>query len=272
MPETLRLLVLGAHPDDADFHAGGLAALYRQLGHEVKLVSVTNGDAGHHQIFGPELAARRRAEAAAAGAVIGAPYVTWDFHDGTLQPTLEVRFQIIREIRTFRPHLVLTHRPDDYHPDHRAVGHAVRDASYMVTVPAIVPDVPALRSDPVVAYMPDRFTKPYPLQADAVVDITPYVDTVVQMLACHRSQVYEWLPYNRQMLDEVPPSEPQRLQWLRQWYLERIRPYAARYRERLIEVYGPRRGRAIEYCEVYEISEYAAPCDEHLRRRLFPVV
>src|SRR5690606_27113077 len=121
---------------------------------------------------GQALAERRRAEAAAAGNVIGATYVTWDNHDGMLQPTLEVRWQVIREIRTYRPHLVLTHRPNDYHPDHRAVGNVVRDASYMVTVPAVVPDVPVVQKheEPVVAYMPDRFTKPYPLQPDAVID------------------------------------------------------------------------------------------------------
>jgi LmbE family N-acetylglucosaminyl deacetylase len=135
MSDPLRLLILGAHPDDAEFHAGGLAAIYRRLGHVVKMVALTNGDAGHHQMHGPELAARRRQEAAAAGAVIGAEYVAWDHHDGFLQPTIELRLEVIRELRRFRPDLVLTHRPDDYHPDHRAVGNVVRDASYMVTVP-----------------------------------------------------------------------------------------------------------------------------------------
>ena len=179
MPTPLRLLILGAHPDDAEFHAGGLAALYRQHGHTVKMISLTNGDAGHQQMSGPPLAARRRQEAAAAGRVIGAEYVTWDNHDGQLMPTLEVRYQVIRELRTFQPDLVLTHRTNDYHPDHRAVGNVVRDASYMVTVPPVVPDVPILRKDPVVAYMPDPFTKPYPLEPHVVIDITEQVDTVV---------------------------------------------------------------------------------------------
>ena len=68
----LRILIIGAHPDDADYHAGGTAALYRAAGHAVKMVSLTNGNAGHHLHPGPELARRRRAEAAASGAVIGA--------------------------------------------------------------------------------------------------------------------------------------------------------------------------------------------------------
>src|SRR5215470_6660000 len=101
----LRILVLGAHPDDADYKAGGTAARWRRLGHEVKFVSVTNGGAGHHKIRGEELVARRRAEAQAAGAVIGATYDVLDNPDGGLLPTLETRHQLIRLIRGFRPDL-----------------------------------------------------------------------------------------------------------------------------------------------------------------------
>src|SRR5947209_6171956 len=137
MPEEpLRLLILGAHPDDADYAAGGTAALYRAAGHVVKMVSLTNGCAGHHLQPGPELARRRRAEAAAAGAVIGATYDVLDNNDGELLPTLENRRQVIRLIRGFRPDLVLTHRPNDYHPDHRYTSQLVQDAAYLVTVPA----------------------------------------------------------------------------------------------------------------------------------------
>ena len=152
----LRLLILGAHPDDAEFHCGGLISIYRQLGHEVKIVSVTNGAAGHHQRSADELSRIRRQEAGAVAERIGASYDVWEFPDGELQPTLEVRRRIIREIRTFAPNLVLTHRTNDYHPDHRAVGQAVQDASFTVTVPLIVPDTAALRRDPVVTFPSQR--------------------------------------------------------------------------------------------------------------------
>src|SRR5262245_18021994 len=112
--EPLRLLIIGAHPDDADYAGGGTAALYRSLGHTVKMISVTDGRAGHHLAPGPEMVKRRRAEAAASGAVIGATYDTWDHHDGDLLPTLEARAQVIRLIRTFKPDLLLTHRLNDY--------------------------------------------------------------------------------------------------------------------------------------------------------------
>ncbi len=269
MPDPLRLLILGAHPDDADYHAGGLAAMYRRAGHVVRMISVTNGESGHYRISGRELADIRRAEARAAGAVIGAEYVVWDWPDGRLQATIEVRERIIREIRTFRPDLVLTHRPNDYHPDHRAVGQAVQDASYLVTVPPICPDAPALRRDPVVGYLPDLFTRPAPLRPDVVIDVTAEMETIVRMLAAHRSQFYDWIPYNENRLEEVPQGEKARFVWLRGWYEQKLRPLAERYRGELIAYYGPERGGNIEFCEVFEISEYAAPLDSSARQRLF---
>ena len=138
METSPRLLVLGAHPDDADVHAGGLIARHRKLGHEVKMVSVTDGAAGHHTIGAEELSALRREEAAAAGRVVGAAYEVWDFPDGHLVNTLDLRYRIIAEIRRFAPDLVLTHRTCDYHPDHRAVGEAVQDATFLVRVPKVV--------------------------------------------------------------------------------------------------------------------------------------
>ena len=268
--EPLRLLILGAHPDDSEYHAGGLATIYRRLGHAVQMVSLTNGSAGHHEKSAPELAAIRRNEAAASGAVIEADYDVWEFPDGELEPTLEVRRKIIREIRIFAPDLVLTHRANDYHPDHRAVGQAVQDASFMVTVPRVVPDVPTLKKDPVVAYMPDLFTKPWPLTPDVVVDVTDEVDTIVSMLACHRSQVFQWLPYLQGALDEVPSDDHQRFRWLRDWYARAARPRADRYRRELIAAYGEERGGQIEFAEIYEISEYAAALDDSTRQKLFP--
>jgi LmbE family N-acetylglucosaminyl deacetylase len=270
MPSAPRLLVLGAHPDDADFHAGGLATRYRALGHTVKMVSMTDGAMGHQSEFGPRLAARRKAEAAAAGAVIGAEYEVWEYPDGGLLPTLELRQRIIAEIRRFRPDLVLTHRPNDYHPDHRAAGQAVQDASYLVTVPGIVPEVPIVVRDPVVAYMVDRFTKPCPLQPDIVLDVADEVDTIVRMLACHESQMFEWLPFNRCEAEGMPADPVARLAWLKEWYGGLFRPLADRFRQELVAKYGRERGQRVEFTEVFEISEYAGSLDVVARERLFP--
>jgi LmbE family N-acetylglucosaminyl deacetylase len=272
MPEPLRLLILGAHPDDAEIFAGGLASKYRAAGHAVKMVSITCGDAGHHELSGTPLTARRRAEAAASAATIGATSAVWDYHDAQLQPTLELRWQIIGEIRSFAPDLVLTHRTNDYHPDHRAVGQAVQDASYLVTVPTVVRDVPILKRDPVVAYMYDRFTKPAPLEPSVVIDIGSEMEKIVTMLACHESQAFEWLPFNRGVLDEVPKDVAGRRAWLREWISDFVRPRADRYRDALVTEYGKKRGPSIEFCEVYEISEHAGPLTNELRERLFGFV
>ncbi|HEX3871113.1 MAG TPA: PIG-L family deacetylase, partial [Pirellulales bacterium] len=244
-------------------------SLYRRAGHTVKMVSATCGDAGHHEFSGASLATRRRAEAAASAATIGATSDVWQYADAQLMPTLELRWQIIREIRSFAPDLVLTHRTNDYHPDHRAVGQAVQDASYLVTVPAVVPDVPILTRDPVVAFLPDRFTRPAPLKADVVLDVGSEVERIVAMLACHESQVFEWLPFNRGTLEEVPTDASARLSWLRDWALASHRERAHRYRAELEHVYGAMLGAGVEYCEVFEISEHASALSDELRERLF---
>ena len=267
---NLRLLILGAHPDDAEYHAGGLMSIYRQQGHEVRIVSLTNGQAGHFARPPQLLAEMRRNEAAAAGRVIGAECATWDIPDGELVADLPTRQRVIREIRAYKPDLVLTHRPNDYHPDHRAAGQLVQDASYLVTVPNVLRDVPALRRDPVVAYLPDLFTKPCPLTPDIVLDVTDRVDTIVAMLACHRTQVFEWLPYEAGVLADVPEADAERIPWLRQWYRQHMLPRAERFRPDLIAAYGAERGGRIEFCEVYELSEYAAAADLARRQQLFP--
>ncbi len=270
--DPLRILVLVAHPDDAEVRAGGLASIYSELGHTVRFVAVTDGSAGHHLQPREEIAARRKLEAAAACAVIGAEGAVWDNPDGELLPTLGFRGQVIREIRRFQPDLVLTHRPEDYHPDHRALGETVRDASYMVTVPHVCPDTPHLRKDPVVAYVWDEFTRPTELRGDVVVDVGEHVETIARMLACHESQLFEWLPYNWRMEEEVPTDAEERVAWARKLYEKRKGDHTERYRERLIETYGPERGKEIRFAEVCEISEYASPLTEEARARLFPFV
>lgn len=271
MSDPLRLLIIGAHPDDADYAAGGTAALYRQQGHIVRMISLTDGGAGHHEQAGLALVRRRRTEAAAAGAVIGADYWTLESPDGGLLPTLENRRTVIRLIREFRPDLILTHRPNDYHPDHRYTSQLVQDAAYMVTVPAVAPEVRHLERNPVIAYLPDEFERPYPLMPNVAVDVGPVLDRIVDMLNCHVSQFYEWLPYNQGVL-EVPSDAVQRREWLKVQIAERLRRQADRFRDVLIEIYGKDKGARIECAEAFEPCEYGSPLDVAARRRLFPFV
>ncbi len=199
---------------------------------------------------------------------MGAEYVTWEFPDGELEPSLTVRRAVIREIRSFGPDLVITHRTNDYHPDHRAVGMVVQDASYMVTVPSICADVPALSADPIVASMVDLFTRPNPLRPDVILETTEEFDLAVQMAACHESQFFQWLPYHDGELHSVPNLPAERFEWL----AERFRRlHAARRRHFAEALVG--RGIPLEIdnpIELFEISEYARrPAAEELER-LFP--
>ena len=266
----LRILIIGAHPDDGDIKAGGTAAKWCALGHVVQLVSLTNGQAGHQTMHGPGLASRRRAEAQAAGAVIGATYEVFDQPDGELDDRLEYRHQVIRLVRSFGPDLIITHRSTDYHPDHRFAGLLVQDASYLLTVPAVCPDVPHLASCPVILYFSDAFQKPNRFEPHVVVDIEDEFDHVIKMLHCHQSQFYEWLPYNAGYLDQVPEGDEDRRQWLADRVGRRIQPLADRYRDLIIRTYGPDRGARVRYIDAFEISEYGAPLDARAWTRLFP--
>ena len=177
---------------------------------------------------------------------------------------------MIARIREYRPDLILTHRPNDYHPDHRCTSQLVCDAAYMVTVPAVVPDVPALRDNPVIAYLSDDFTRPYPFSPTVVVDIEPVIESVVDMLDCHKSQFYEWLPYNHQHEDQVPADAAARREWLGERFREHIAPLAEKYRKQLIAAYGESRGMQVRYIEAFEPCEYGSPLTDENRRSLFP--
>src|SRR5712691_3411116 len=156
----LRIICFGAHPDDCELQAGGVAALWAAKGHHVKLVSVTNGDVGHWREAGGPLARRRTAEVEAAAKILGITTEVLDIHDGELLPTLENRRTLTRLIREWKADLVFGPRPNDYHPDHRYTGVLVQDAAYMVTVPHFCPDVPYLKENPIFLYYPDHFEKP----------------------------------------------------------------------------------------------------------------
>jgi LmbE family N-acetylglucosaminyl deacetylase len=268
--QPLRILIIGAHPDDADIKAGGTAAKWCALGHTVTLASLTNGQAGHQTDYGPRLALRRRAEAAAAARVIGATYEVFDCPDGELDDRLENRHRVIRSVRAFRPDLLITHRSTDYHPDHRFSGLLVQDASYLLTVPAVCPEAPHLPDSPVIMYFSDAFKKPCRFEPHVVVDIDAEFDRMVDMLHCHQSQFYEWLPYNAGYLDQVPAGDSERRLWLADRIARRVRPLADLYRGLVVDTYGPERGHRIRYIEAFEVSEHGAPLDDVTRARLFP--
>src|SRR4030042_2440987 len=230
--EKLHIIVIGAHPDDPD-KVGGTAYKWAQLGHDVLMASLTNGDAGHQSLPPEELAKVRREEARKAGEVIGVRYITLDNHDGQLMPTYENRLQVIKVIREQKADMVIFPRPYDYHPDHRYTGVLVLDAAYMVTVPKILPGVPHLDKNPVFLYMSDGFTHPEPFKADVCIDVDDVIEKKIDMYHKNTSQMYEWLPFNMGILDQVPATEAERRAWLGKSRM--ARSDAEPFREKLIE-------------------------------------
>lgn len=265
--EKLHIIIIGAHPDDPD-KIGGCAYKWAQLGHDVMMVSLTNGDAGHQSLQPAELAKIRREEARRAGEVIGVRYITLDNHDGQLMPTYENRLQVIKLIREQKADIVIFPRPYDYHPDHRYTGVLVLDAAYMVTVPKILPEVKFLEKNPVFLFMSDGFIHPEAFKADIAVAIDDVIEKKIDMYHQHTSQMYEWLPFNRGALSEVPKSETDRRKWLGKTWEERSN--AEPFRDKLIEIYGSEKGKSVEYCEAFQDSGYGTRITKENLTHYFP--
>lgn len=187
----LNIIIFGAHPDDAEYRGAGVAMKWAKLGHHVKLVSATNGDIGHWQMAGGPLALRRKQEVLAVGQKLGVTTEVLDIHDGEIMPTLENRRAITRLIRQWNADIVITNRPNDYHPDHRYTSILVQDSAYMVGVPFFTPDIPPLKRNPIFLYTSDRFQRPNPFRPDVAVGIDDVIEPTLDALLLMESQIQE---------------------------------------------------------------------------------
>jgi LmbE family N-acetylglucosaminyl deacetylase len=250
----LRVMVIGAHPDDCE-SAGGIALRFVRAGHDVKFLCVTNGCSGHHQNMGGAMTAIRAAEAKRVSALTGIEYELLDNNDGFLVPGLAERHTLLKAIRTWAPDLIFTHRPNDYHPDHRNTSTLVQDCSYLVQVPNVCPMTPVLRYQPAIFYMADSFKKPYPFIPDLIFDITDIFEDKMRMYHQYTSQLYEWLPWVDGVAD-VPEDDAARFEWLKKGpFAERSKKYAELWRAELVKKYGER-GEKARYAEALELCEY----------------
>jgi LmbE family N-acetylglucosaminyl deacetylase len=267
----LRIIAFGAHPDDCELKAGGVAAKWAKLGHHVKFVSVTNGDIGHWRMAGGPLALRRKEEVEKAARILGITTHVLDIHDGELEPTLENRRTVTRLIRDWEADIVLAHRPNDYHPDHRYTGVLVQDAAYMVAVPFFCPDAPPLKKNPLFLYYSDRFERPNPFRADIIVDIDDVVDQKLAALETLESQFYEGGALgSADLIPKDAAGESARRAKVRQEFLDRSLGVAERYRPRLLAAYGKDRGAKALHAEAFEICEYGMQPKDADVKRLFP--
>ena len=270
----LRIMVFGAHPDDCEIKAAGVAAMWAQQGHHVKFVSVTNGDIGHAIMSGGELAKRRTREVHQAADILGISSHVMDNHDGELMPTLENRKKLVRLIREWQADIVMAHRPNDYHPDHRYTGVLMQDAAFMVTVSNFCPDTPHLTKNPVFLYLSDGFQKPNPFAPDIVAGIDEVMEQKIDALWTLESQIESfWATFNFETVIPIPTTSEARKARKSQFsarFLARSASTANRFRSGLIKHYGETRGMAIKYAEAFELCEYGRQPTAQELRVLFP--
>lgn len=267
---TKRAMMIGAHPDDPEVAAGGLSLKYLDAGWEVMFVTLTNGDAGHHEMPRDKLAKRRKLEAEEVSRLMGIAYHIFDNHDGELMPSVEIRRELIGVIRRFDPDIVFSHPLMDYHPDHRYTSQIVMDTGYMLGVPAANPEVPAMRKRPVYAWYGSTRV---PTRSDAfsvAVDIETVWRRKVEIMAAHESQMFEWLPFDAGILEEVPGGKDARIEWLSNRRSERPRVTADTYRDRLQELYGEDAGRKIRLAEAFIASPVSLPLTRENYTEYFP--
>jgi LmbE family N-acetylglucosaminyl deacetylase len=263
-PRPLRIIAFGAHPDDAEQKTGGLAALWAARGHKVKFVSMTNGDVGHFEMAGGPLAKRRKAEVVECARILGIETEVLDIHDGELMPSLENRKMVARLIREWQADIVLSHRPNDYHPDHRYTGVLADDAAILVMAPFFTPDTPPTARNPVFLHYSDDFQRPYPFKADIVVSIDEAAEKKWSCVNAMPSQFGDKDSWQGRTRPNVPQGDRERQAYLLDLVKQRSATVANQYRERLVALYGAERGRTAKYAEAFELCEYGrqAPADE----------
>lgn len=268
---TLHIIAFSGHPEYCEILAGGAAAMWAVQGHKVKFVSTTNGDIGHWKMAGGPLARRRTKEVQEAAKVLGIETQVLDIHDGELMPTLENRKTIVRLIREQKADVVLTHRPNDYHPDHRYTSIMVQDAAFMVICPFFCPDVPHLKKNPVFLYYYDRFQKPNPFEPDIVVSIDSVMEQKLQALLKLESQLIEGCVTGHEgMIPKSPAEWKAARRRIRDRSTRQYEKTANQYRDKLIELYGEEKGKKIKCAEAFELCEYGRRPSQAELKKLFP--
>lgn len=259
-PGPPRVMIIGAHPDDADIVCGGTAIKLMKKGCKVKFVSITDGRMGHHKLTPEETAKIRRAETLEAARRMGLDgYDIYGAPDCGLFPTYEWRCRVAKEIRAYEPDYIITHRTCDYHADHRATGTLVADAGYLLGVPHWCEDVKPQRARPVILYMTDVFTVPREIRPDIMIGVDDCIEAYCDALDAQVSQFYDWLPWDKGVEAEVRAlgdrsDTAKRNAYLMKYWGNRKIETAKRF---AAEWSRQRPGTPIpKYMEIFEVSEY----------------
>ncbi len=187
----MKVLAIGAHPDDIEISCAGTLAKMVQSGHEVVICHVSDGDKGHYEIPSEELIVIRKQEAQLAGAVIGCPVISLGMRDGRILADNETNRALFMDLLcSVQPDLVITHAPNDYMPDHVAVSRLVFDTTFLATLPGASQNHPFAAKVPSLFYMDNLSGIDF--QPTLYVDITDTFTTKATMLEQHQSQLV-WL-------------------------------------------------------------------------------
>jgi N-acetylglucosamine malate deacetylase 1 len=268
--QPLRIIAFGAHPDDAELKASGVAALWAAAGHKVKFVAMTNGDVGHFGTAGGPLALRRKAEVTECARILGIETHVMDIHDGELTPSLDNRKAMARLIREWQADIVMGHRPYDYHADHRYTGVLMDDSAVVVVAPFFVPDTPPTRRNPVFMYYSDGFQDPKPFTPTLVVDIDKVADKKWACVSAMPSQFGDEDSWQGRTLPNVPKGDRERAAYLLDIVKKRNMAIADQYRERLVALYGTDRGKTVQYAEAFQLGQYGRQASLDELKRMFP--
>jgi LmbE family N-acetylglucosaminyl deacetylase len=269
--QPLRIVAFGAHPDDAELKAAGVAALWAAQGHKVKFVATTNGDVGHFEQAGGPLAKRRKAEVAECAKILGIENEVMDIHDGELLPSLENRQKMARIIRNWQADIVMGHRPYDYHPDHRYTGVLMDDTAVVVVAPFFVPDTPPTKRNPVYMYYSDGFQDPKPFTPTIVVGIDEMADKKWKCISAMPSQFGDRDSWQGRTLANVPSGDREREAYLVNIVKERGKAVANQYRDRLVALYGQERGQKFQYAEAFQLGQYGRQASLDELKQMFPM-
>ena len=267
----LRVIAFGAHPDDAELKAGGVAALWAAQGHKVKFVAMTNGDVGHFAQAGGPLAQRRYKEVQECARILGITTDVLDIHDGELEPTLENRRTVARLIRDWQADVVMGHRPYDYHPDHRYTGVLMDDAAVVVVAPFFVPDTTPTPRNPLFFYYSDGFEHPAKFVPTMVVDIDAVADKKWACISAMPSQFGDADSWQGRTRPDVPKSDAERPAYLLKLAQARTAAVADQYRDQLIALYGEQRGRKVKYAEAFQLGQYGRQASADELKQIFLV-
>lgn len=182
----MRVLAVGAHPDDVELLCGGTLAKYAAKGNKVTIMIATNGNVGSEVLSSEEIAAIRKQEAEQAASIIGADLIWLGYDDEFLFHDRPTRMAFINAIRSANPDVMFLHGEQDYHPDHRICGEIARDCRILVTVPLIITEHKHMLKIPHVFIMDNLGAIGF--EPEVYVDITEVFETKAAMLKCHKSQ------------------------------------------------------------------------------------